>query len=87
MKWACSDNTLYREEKAGHSGPLIMRSRRWKYFASGEFYLLYSRRHEQSANGLTPAGEAGMADALNKWRRGHLLPSKLAPRLAEGYHD
>ncbi|MGK4327813.1 hypothetical protein ABVK36_02810 [Lonsdalea quercina] len=49
--------------------------------------MLYSRRHEQGVNGLTPEGEAGMTDARKKWARGHLLPSKLAPRQAEGYHD
>ncbi|MFP1766887.1 hypothetical protein ACLECU_04145 [Lonsdalea quercina] len=87
--WTRHEDAMRREEKTGHRGPLIMRSRRWKYFANGEFYLLYSRRQQQAANGVTPQGERGMTDALKKWTQSHLnlLPSKLAPRQAEGYHD
>ncbi len=86
LKWACDDHMRHQKKETGHSGPLIMRSRRWKYFSNGEFYWLYSRRQQQGDHGLSPDGEAGMAEALKKWAQGHLLPSKLAIRQAEGFH-
>ncbi|WP_139824045.1 hypothetical protein [Lonsdalea britannica] len=86
LKWACDDRTRHRERKTGHSGPLIMRSRRWKYFSNGEFYWLYSRRQQQGAHSLAPGGKASITDALKKWAQGHLLPSKLSIRQTEGLH-
>ncbi|RAT27744.1 hypothetical protein AU490_05815 [Lonsdalea populi] len=86
LNWTRDDHTRHREEKRNFSGPLIMRSRRWKYFANGEFYWLYCRCQRQGADGLTPDGEAVMTDALRKWAQGHRLPNKSAIRRAEEFH-
>lgn len=86
LKGASDDNVRHREKRTGHSGPLIMRSRRWKYFSNGEFYWLYSRRQPQGGNGLAPNSETGMQVTLKKWAQSHVLPSKLAIRQAEGFH-